>query len=96
MGEIAQDPATLGTDESAAMKKLHEMIVATEDQLGHYAEALTKTEPERVLRLRSASTQFLAQVNEFHTALHDNNREKNQQALVRAGSAHKLLVLLLK
>lgn len=96
MGEIAQDSATLGADESAAMKKLHEMIVSTEDQLGHYAEALAKTEAERALRLKSASGQFLAQLHEFHAALHDNDQEKTQQALVRAGSAHKLLVLLLK
>lgn len=96
MGEIAQDPATLGADESAAMKTLHEMIVSTEDQLGHYAEALTKTEPERALRLQSASRQFLVQVNGFHTALHDQNQEQTQRALARAGSAHKLVALLLK
>lgn len=96
MSEIGQDPATLGADDSAAMKKLHEMIISTEDHLGHYAEALAKTEPERTLRLRAASGQFLTQVNEFHAALHDNNQEKIQQALVRAGSAHKLLALLLK
>ena len=96
MGEIAKDPATLGADESAAMKKLHEMIVATEDQLGHYAEALAKTEPERVLRLRSALGQFFAQVNEFHSSLHDQNQEQTKRSLARADSAHKLLVLLLK
>jgi hypothetical protein len=96
MGKIAQDPANLGADDSAAMDKLHEIIVSTEDQLGHYAEALAKTEPERALRLRSASGQFLAQVNEFHTALHDKNEEQTQRALTRAGSAHKLLALLLK
>lgn len=96
MGEIAQDPANLGIDDSATMDKLHEMIISTEDQMGHYAEALAQTEPERALRLRSAATQFLAQVNEFHTALHDKNHEKTQQALVRAGSAQKLLHLLLK
>jgi len=96
MHEIAQDPAALGADESAAMNKLHEMIVSTEDQLGHYAEALAKTDPDRTLRLRAASGQFFAQVNEFHAALHDSNLEKSQQALTRAGSVHKLLVLLLK
>ncbi len=96
MGEITQGTATVGADDDEAMNKLHEMIVSTEDQLGHYAEDLAKTEPERALRLKSASTQFLAQVNEFHAALHDINREKTQQAIVRAGSAHKLLALLLK
>ncbi len=96
MGETAQDPAQLGAEDSATMNGLHEMMVSTEDQLGHYAEALAKTDPERALRLRSAATQFLAQVNEFHTALHDKNQERTQQAFVRAGSAQKLLALLLK